>query len=191
MWLGTSPQWTLSRLRRPTCVGTVILSEAGTWKTLLVSQTCLHSSLLRWKTTLEFAFREKSRLYVWNMTVGSRSFEHPINGTTRRRLSRLVDVGAGSNALTCSQGSKCDFVREVQRGDRLWVGNQEFTVYDHHEHNSNTYFHPGKITLGKKGDSGSEHQLIPLQLVESLSTRHTRVSSRLTTAPCGKWRHSL
>ena len=134
--------------------------------------------------------REKSRLYVWNMTVGSRSFEHPINGTTRRRLSGLVDVAASSNALTCSQGSKCDFVREVQRGDRLWVGNQEFTVYDHHEHNSNTYFHPGKVTLGKKGDSGSEHHLIPLQLVESLST-HIRECRRGSPQPHGKWRHSL
>ena len=91
--------------------------------------------------------------------MGSRSFEHPINGTTRRRLSGLVDIAASSNALTCSQGSKCDFVREVQRGDRLWVGNQEFTVYDSQlfafEDAEVNYFHPGKITLGKKEDSRS------------------------------------
>ena len=36
--------------------------------------------------------REGSRLIADSMTVGSRSFEHPVKGTTRRRMSGLVDV---------------------------------------------------------------------------------------------------
>ena len=101
-------------------------------------------------------FREGSRLYAWNMTVGSRSFEHPFNGTTRRRLDGLVDIEASYNYVQCSEGSTCGFTRQVRRGDRLWVDNHEFTVHDANkfgkEEAADTTFHPRKITLGTKDD---------------------------------------
>ena len=89
------------------------------------------------------------------MTVGSRSFEHPINGTTRRRLSGLVDIGAGSNAPDVLPGKQVRFCARYSAATGCGSAIKSSQCMTSQKMNSDSYFHPGIITLGKKGDSGS------------------------------------